>query len=182
MSATHEADTGRASYELHHLPPHTEGLSDYVKNPFSGWGGGAAAGSSAGSFKPQRRSRSRTRVTVSGIPGGGSRSSSRQGYAPGHSSSSHRGSNLPPQVKNAFAELRRHLGADSSDNASMSSYNNSYTSHTSTDDTEEETAPPKRGKGDGPLRAIQLSSIDSVDTGSAFETIVPQTYRVQQPQ
>lgn len=176
MSATHEADTGRASYELHHLPPHTDvpSFQDVRNYVSSGWGGGAAAGSSAGSFKPSRRGRSGSRLSVSGIPGGGSRSSSRQRYGPSQSSSSHHGSNFPPQVQNAFAELRRHLGADSSDNASNASYR--------TDDTAEETAPKKRGNGDGPLRALRLDSIDSVDTGSAFETIVPQTYRVQQPQ
>jgi hypothetical protein len=182
MSATHEADTGRASYELHHLPPHTETFHDYMpKNPFGGWGGGAAAGSTAQGVQ-MRRSRSRNRVSIPGMAGRGSRSGSQQGYAPSQSSSSHHRSNLPSDVKNAFGELRRHLGADSSENASVTSYRSSYTSQPSTDDTAEETTPQKRGKGDGPLRALKLDSIDSVDTGSAFETIVPQTYRVQQPQ
>ena len=167
MSATHEADTGRASYELHHLPPHTEALSDFIPDNVKkyvplGWGGRAAAGSS------QRRSRSKTRT------GGGSRSSSGQRYGQSHSSSSHHQSNLPLPVQNAFNELRTHFGADSSDTASVNSSRSSNTA--------EETAPKKRGNGDGMLRPLKLGSIDSVDTGSAFETIVPQTYRVQQPQ
>ena len=112
----------------------------------------------------------------------GSRSGSRQGYAPSHSSSSHRGSHLPASVQNAFAELHAHLSDGRSDTASVNSYRSSHTSFTSTDDTAEETAPKKRGNGDGTLRPLKLGSIDSVDTGSAFETIVPQTYRVQQPQ
>jgi hypothetical protein len=175
MSATHEADTGRASYELHHLPPHTEAFNDYiptiVKNAFGAGGGGAAAGSSAPRIQ-RRRGRSGSRVSVRGRSGSGSRSGSHQ-MIQSQSSSSHRVSNLPQNVQIAFAELHRHLGADSSDNASVNSSRSSNTA--------EETAPPKRGKGDGTLRPLKLGSIDSVDTGSAFETIVPQTYRVQQP-
>jgi hypothetical protein len=81
---------------------------------------------------------------------------------------------LPLQVQNAFAELHAHLSDGRSDTASVNSSRSSNTA--------EETTPKKRGNGDGPLRALKLDSIDSVDTGSAFETIVPQTYRVQQPQ
>jgi hypothetical protein len=175
MSATHEADTGRASYELHHLPPHTEGIRDYIPTVFGGRaaGGGAAAGSGASTFKPSQRGRSGSRGSVRGRSGSGSRSGSHQ-MIQSQSSSSHRGSHLPPNVQTAFTELRRHLGADSSDNASVNSSRSSNTA--------EETTPKKRGNADGPLRALRLDSIDSVDTGSAFETIVPQTYRVQQPQ
>jgi hypothetical protein len=135
MSATHEADTGRASYELHHLPPHTEALNDYMPNKKSFWWLGRWC-SSRQYCTAMRRSRSRNRVSINGMAGRGSRSGSQQGYAPSHSSSSHHRSNLPPDVQNAFDELRRHLGADSSDNASVTSYRSSYTSQPSTDDTE----------------------------------------------